>query len=74
MSKIDRGAQKWILATSAFMLVYGIYCIDQSVRAGRPIVEMRGVVYTHGLAVFIMASIILISAAFLISSFRNLKG
>ena len=73
MSTIDRGSQKWILAGSSFMLIYGLYCADKSVRAGHAVFEYRNLKYTDEVAIFIIASIIVVATGLLITSVRNLR-
>ena len=55
------------------MLLYGLYCADKSVRAGHAVFEYRNLKYTDEVAIFIIASIIVVATGLLITSVRNLR-
>ncbi|WP_062350665.1 hypothetical protein [Pseudoxanthomonas mexicana] len=73
MKRVDRSRHTLIVVVASVVLLRGLYIAEQCYRAGNWVVEIKGVSYTGGLAMFIVGAMIVFGAGFVITSLRALS-
>lgn len=70
---VDRSTQTFIALGGGFFLLYGLYAAERCWRTGTWVVEIKNHAYTGGVAMFIIGSMIVFGAGFLLSALRALS-
>lgn len=73
MKTVDRSTQTFIALGGGFLLLRGLYVAETCWRTGTWIVEIKRHAYTGGLAMFIIGSMIVLGAGFLLTALRALS-
>lgn len=73
MKTVDRSTQTLTALGGGFFLLYGLYVAEKCWRTGTWIVEIKYHSYTGGVAMFIVGSMIVLGAGFLITALRALS-
>lgn len=73
MKTVDRSTQTFMALGGGLFLLYGLYVAERCWRTGTWVVEIKHHAYTGGVAMFIIGSMIVFGAGFLLSALRALS-